>query len=406
MSANPVNSWDTLVLAATEATLGTTPTPASTAAFAALAIEQINCSLGPSESGVVRAKQDRGLGRANTNGFVEGRVQPIEWSLDSSMKSRAAVDTAPQLLALFKACGFTVTTNSGVSVVISPSQQPIESGDFAGVSLYRYEGSGLACYLAETLRGCVAKALRLEGGGSELMAKFTGVGIGKTASTGQAGIQGAVDSITLASGAVTSMTITAEESYRLAPGYYLCESEIILLTACTPGGTSATITRGALGSTAAAHTAKPLVPYRPPSPSFSGNPISEAVSTVTVDGVAVRCRNFGIDITTGMDLLDPETGSRYSQGAKYGRYEAKVKAQLVLSGNQVSLLGKSTARPTVALSLVQGTGTGGIVTFAASYCEVVTFTPPDTANDIAVVDVEFRVREPAAGTAAFTITLT
>lgn len=406
MSANPVNAWDILLLAATETTLGTTPTPASTAAYAALAIEAINCSLGAAEVGVIRPKQDRALGRGMQSGWVEGRVQPIEWSVDTSLKSRAAVDTAPHLLALLKAAGLKVTTNASTNVTITPSTTPIESGDFAGVSLTRFEGQGLACHLAETLRGCVTRAIRLEGGGSELLAKLSGVGIGKsTSSTTQAGVQGRIDSITLGTVGATSLTITAEESYRLGLGYYLCESEIIQVTACTPGGTSATIARGALGSTAATHTAQPLVPYRPPSPSFTGSPIAEAVSTVTLGGVSLRCRSWSVDITTGMDLLEPETGSKFSQGAKYTRYDVKARMQLVLSGDQVSLLGKATARPNVALALAQGSGTGGIVTFNAPYCEVMPFTVPDTASDIAVVDVELRIRDNGTSD-AFSIVLT
>lgn len=405
MSANPVNAWDLLVLAATETTLGTTPTPASTAAFAAYGIETINCSLGPSETGVIRPKQDRGLGRAMQSGWVEGRVEPIQWTLDSSMKSRAAVDTAPHLLALFKAAGLTCTANAGVSYTMTPSQQPLESGDFAGVSLYRYEGTALACHFAEVLRGCVTKSLRFEGGGGELLAKMGGVGIGKTTGTNQAGVLGRLDSVTLGTVGATSITITAEESYRVHPGYYLIESEIVLVTACTPGSTTVTITRGALGSTAATHSNKPMTPYRP-APTFTGNPISEATATVTFDSVALRCQSFFVDFTTGMDLLAPETGSRYSQGAKYVRNDTKVGMRLVLSGDQVSLLGKSTARREAAVSIVQGTGTGGIFTFACSLCEVESITVPDTAADIAIVDVSLRIRESAAGAAPWTITLT
>lgn len=391
MSANPVNSWDLLVLAATETTLGTTPAPASQAAYGLLAVEAINCSLGPAEVGVIRAKQDRAQGRDMQSGWVEGRVMPIEWSFDTSVKSRAAVDTASPLLPFLKAAGLLHTINGGSNVTITAPGQPIESGAFAGVTLTRLLGSGLAVHEAEVLRGCVAKALRLEGGSGEVLAKFTGVGIGKTTATGQAGVMGRVDSITLATGVVTSMTVTAEESYRLAPGYYLCESEVIQVTACTPGSTSATIVRGALGSTAAAHTAQPLVPYRP-TPTFTGSPISEASASVTLGGVAARCRSWSVDLTTGMDLLEPETGSRYSQGAKYTRTEVKAKLQLVLSGDQVSLMGKATARPNLALAIVQGTGTGGIITINAPNAEVVAFNAPDTPGDIAVVDVELRLR--------------
>lgn len=405
MSANPVNAWDTQVAVIPETTLGTTPAPASTSAYAGYMLEMIGLSLGPAEVGVIRAKQDRPVNRGPTNGYVEGRVMPIEWSLDTSIKSRAAVDTASHLLSLLKAAGLVHTVNAGSNVTITPSQQPLESGAFAGVSLVGWKGSGLAVHHAETLRGCVVRSIRIEGGAQELMAKFAGVGIGKTTALSQAGVQGRIDSITLANNSVTSLTITAEESYRLAPGYYLCESEIILVTACTPGGTSATITRGALGSTAAGHTAQPLTPYKP-SPTFTGSPIAEAVSTLTVGGVAVRARNWSFDLTTGMDLLEPETGSRYSQGAMYKRYDIKARAQLVLSGDQVSMLGKATARPNVAIAIVQGTGTGGISTINLPYAEVMPFAAPDTANDVAVVDVEFRIREAADGTNAFNIVLT
>ena len=406
MSANPVNSWDLLVLAATEATLGTTPTPASQAAYGLLAIEAIGCSLGPAEVGVIRAKQDRPVGRDMQSGWVEGRVKPIEWSFDTSLKSRAAVDTPSPLLPFLKAAGLLHTVNAGSNVTITHPGQPLEGGAFAGVSLTRFFGSALAVHQAEVLRGCVAQAIRLEGGGSEVIAKFSGVGIGKTTAAGQAGVLGRLDSITLASAVVTSLTCTAEESYRLQPGYYLCESEVIQVTACTPGSTSATIARGALGSTAAAHTAQPLVPYRP-TPTFTGAPIAEASASVSLGGVAARCRNWSIDITTGMDLLEPETGSRYSQGAKYTRVDAKVKLQLVLSGDQVSLLGKATARPNLALVLSQGSGAGGIITFNAPNCEVAAFSVPDTANDIAVVDVELRLRGgTGAGNDTFNIVLT
>jgi len=395
MSANPVDSWDLLVAAATESTFGTTPAPANTAALAALAIETIDCSLGEAEVGVVRAKQDRSLGRGMQSGWVEGRVQPIGWSLDTSLKSRAAVDTASPLLPLLKAAGLLHTINGGSNVTITTPTTPIESSVFAGVSLTKYLGQGLACKHAETLRGCVVKSLRLEGGASEVLAKFTGSGVGKTTATGQAGVQGRIDSITLATGVVTSLTITADESKRLGLGYYLCESEVIQVTACTPGGTTATIVRGALGTTGAAHTAQPLVPYRP-TPTFTGSPISEAAATVTLGGLAVRARSWSLDLNTGIDLLDGETGSRYSQGVKSTRYSASVKLQLVLSGDMVSRIGDVQGRTNLALAISQGTGTGGIVTVNAPYCEVMPFATPSTANDIAVVDLELRLRDNTA----------
>ena len=404
MSANPVNAWDMLVLAATETTLGTTPTPASTAAYGLLAIEAINCDLGPSESGVIRSKQDRAVGRDETTGFVEGRVQPIAWKFDTSLKTRAAVDTASPLLPLLRAAGLTHTVNAATNVTIAAPGQPLEGGAFAGVTLTRLLGSGLAVHEAEVLRGCVAKAISIKGASGEVQASFSGVGIGKTTAAGQASVLGRIDSITVTNVA-TTLTITAEESYRLGIGYYLCESEVIQVTACTPGGTSATIARAALGTTAVVHTAQPLVPFRP-TPTFTGAPIAEPTSTVTLGGVAVRARSWSIDLATGMDLLEPETGSRYSQGAKYMRIGVKVSMQLVLSGDQVSLIGKAQARPNLALVISQGVGAGGVFTFNASNCEVEAFTPPDTAADVAVVDVSLRVRGTTTGNDSFSIVLT
>lgn len=394
MGANPVNSWDMLVLAATETTLGTTPVPASQAAYGLLAVESIGCSLGPAEVGVIRPKQDRAQGRGMQSGFVEGRVQPLPWTFDTSLKTRALVDTASPLLPFLKAAGLLHTINAATNVTITVAPTPIESGVFAGVSLTRLEGQGLATQLGDVLRGCVTKAISISGAAGEVLAKFSGVGMGKTTAAGQAGVLGKLDSVTCTNVA-TTLTVSVEESYRLGLGYYLIESEVVQVTACVPGGTSATIARSALGTAAVAHTAVPLVPYRP-TPTFTGAPIAEPTSTVVLGGVSLRCRSWSIDITTGMDLLDPETGSRYSQGAKYTRADAKVKMQLVLNGDQVSLLGKVQARPSLACAISQGAGVGGIFTANFPNCEVVPFTAPDTANEVAIVNVELRIRDGAA----------
>jgi hypothetical protein len=395
MGLNPVNAWDTAVAVAQETTLGVPVAPASQAAYGLQFLEQINSSLGPAEVGVIRPKQDRGPGRGMQNGWVEGRVMPAAWSLDTSLKTRAAVDTPSPLLPLLKAGGLLHTVNAATNVTITVPATPIESGVFAGATLTQIQGSGLAAQKGERLRGCVTRSINISGAANELMVKLAGVGIGKTTAAGQAGVLGKIDSITLASGVVTSVTITAAESKRLGLGYYLCESEVIEVTACTPGGTTATIARGALGSTAAAHTAQPLVPYRP-APTYSGSPIAEPTSTVTLGGVALRCRSWSIDISTGMDLVEPETGSRYSQRAKYGRCDVKVSLQLVLDGDGVSLLGQVQTQENLALALVQGTGVGGIFTANMPNCALDPFQPPDTNNDISVVDVTLRVRDGAA----------
>lgn len=396
MSSYPVNAWDMLLLAASEATFGTTPAPASTSAYAALALECISADMGPAQVGQVRPKQDRNLGRGMQSGFVEGRVQPIPFTVVTSIKSRSAGDGVPLELALFKAAGLGYA-DTGADYTLAPSATPVESGDFAGLSLTRFLGSRAAAFQSETLRGGVVKSLRWEGGDKEVMLTAAGAGIGKY-------MRGSLDSITLASDIVTTLTHTAEESYRLDPGYYLCESEIILISSVTKGGTSTTITRGALGSTAIAHTAKPLYPYRP-SPTYTGSPIAEPNATCSIGGVTSRLLSWSFELTTGMDHLPGETGSAYVQGVKYGRYDAKYSLRLVLSGDQVSLMGKALARPTVAVSLAQGTGTGGVITVASSYCEVEPFTVPDTNNDVAIVDVGLRVRDDTAGNNAFSIVL-
>jgi len=398
MSSKPVNSWNTSLLVMPEVTFGTVPTPASTAAYAALALEIINANLGPAgELGLTRGKQDRNQGRGMQNGFVEGRVTPIEFNVVTSVKSRATADAAPLELALYKAAGMS-GADTGSTYTVSLVGTPIDSGDFVSVSLRRQLGIGTAAAEAETLRGCVVRNLRWEGGDKEVMLTASGAGIGKYTF-------GAIDSITLADGSGTSLTITAEESYRLGLGYYLCESEIIAVTATTAGATSATIARAQLGTTGVAHSAKPLRPYLP-SLAFTGSPISEANTTVSIDSIDdFRLLSWSVDFVTGMDLLDGETSSRYIQGPKSVRYDVRINVRLLLNGDQVSLLRKATARKLVDVNLQQGTGSGSIITIASSYCEVEPFVVPDTNNDVAVCDVTFRVRDDSSGNNALSIVM-
>jgi hypothetical protein len=397
MSTNPVNAWDQRALIAPETTFGTTPAPANIAAYAALALENIDVTTGPAEVGAVRAKKDRSLGRGMQSGFVEGRVAPIAWSAQLSVKSRSAIDADPRELALYKMAGLKKTTNAAVSCVLAPSATPIESLDFASATITRFLGSGLATYQAEILRGCLVQGLRWEGGDKEVTLKANGLGVGKLT-------QGGLDSVTMLIGA-TTLTHTAEESYRLSPGYYLCESEVILVTSVGYGSTTSNITKGALASTSAAHTAKPFQPYVPAGITFAGSPIPEPVSTLTVGGITVRAQSWFFELATGLDMLPGETGSKYVQGAKYTRYAAKLGARLVLSGDQVSLMGKVTQRPNLAVAISQGVGVGSIWSASLPYAEVEPFAAPDTANDVAVVDVTFRTRDNA-GNDLFSVTLT
>lgn len=393
---NPVNAWDSKLLLVSETTFGTTPTPADVATYAARAVEFIDASLGPSEQGGVRDKKDRSLGRGMKSGFVEGRKAPAPISISLSVKSRSAVDAALKEAVLYKGAGLKSTTNAGTSVVLSMVANPIETADFASFTAERVQGSGLAVYEAETARGCVVKTLKWEGGDQELKLTASGANNGNKVS------RGALESITVIIGA-TSLTHTAEESYRLQPGYYFCESEVILVGAVTAGATSTTITRAQLGTSAAAHTGKPLQPLLPAGIAFTGSPIAEPVSTVTIDGVALRALSFSVELTTGMDHLPGETGSAYAQGVKEVRYDVKPSAKLVLHADDVALLGKATARKVVTVAFSQGTAGGGRVTFSMPYCELEAVSVPDTIQDVAIVDLGIRCRDNT-GNDALTIT--
>jgi len=391
---NPVNAWDTRVLAVAETAFGTTPTPADVAALAAQALEFSAISMGPPEVGAVRAKKDRAYGRGMTTGFVEGRVGPIPWSLEVPVKSRASDVADPREVVLYGAAGLQVMPGQ-----IIPAATPIESSMFAGMSLTRIVGRSPATYLSETLRGCVAQSLRWEGGDKEVLLKATGNGLGKYT-------RGAIAAITVTNVA-TSVTITAEESYRLANGlgYYLCGTEIIEVTACTAGSTTATIARGALGSSAAAHTDAALQPYVPAGIAYAGSPIAETTSSCTIGGVSTRVLSWFFEFSSGLELLGGETGSRHAQGVKYGRYDGKLGVRLGLKRSDVSLLGKATARPVVSVTVSQGTGTGGVWSVTCPYTEVEPFQVPDNSNDIAIVDVGFRLRDNSSGNNMFSIDL-
>lgn len=394
MSANAVNAFDLRLLAGSESAFGTVVNPLS-----ANALEVASVSMGPTEVGEVRPKRDRSIGRGMQSGFVEGDVPPMDFAVDLSVKSRSAIDADPRELVLYKAAGLRRTQNSGVSLVMSLSSTPIESADFASMSLHRYLGSGAGLQFLEVMRGCVVKKLVWSGGNKELNLIASGAGIAKET-------QGQIDSITVTNVA-TTLTITAQESYRLRPGFYICESEVIQVTACVPGSTSATIARGALSTSAVAHTAQPLRPHLPSGISYAGSPIAEPVCTVVLGAISpLQVTEWSVELTTGMDLLPHESSSKYIAGAKQVRYDVVYKAKAVLRGDRVDLAGMANGRPNVAVSLSQGTGVGSVVTFASSNCEVKPFAVPDTANDIAIVDLELRVRDSGSGSDAMTITFT
>lgn len=400
MSAHPIQAWNLRALAVAEATFGTTPNPA-----AAQALELIKLELGAVEANERRPKRDRGVGRAMQADWVSGRVMPIDWSLEASVRSRSAADTVPDLNVIYGAAGLKKTVNTSTSVVYSMVAAPQESGDLAPISLQRNLGNpstaATSMHEAEVMRGCIASKLRWSGGDKELTLEASGKGIGKLT-------LGSIDSATVADNSTTSVTISADDSYKLkAGGYMQWESEIIQIASVTRGATSMTVTRGALSSTAAAHSAKPMYPYYPTSGvSFSGSPISEVVSTVTLGGDAYRCLGWGIELATGIEHTPGETGSAYAQGTVVKRYDLSASLRLLYKGNDVQLAGYANELSTVALSIVQGSGAGSINTFSLPYCEVVAFAAGAPENDVSIIDVTLRARDNTTGNDAFTYTLT
>jgi hypothetical protein len=401
MGSNPLAGYNPILIAQSETTLGTTPTPADVASFAALALPTIKADLGPVQTPAVRAAQDRGLGRGMQNLFISGRQEAVPWNVMTALRTRSAVDGALRELALWKMLGFVITTNGGTSVVISQGNTPIESTDFAPATMTRILGRSPGEMELEVLAGCFAESLRIEGGDKEVLLTFAGQGQSK-------GVGTSIASITLANGVVTSVTISAEDSYALATGYYICESEIIFVTAPAAGATSATIARAQLGSTGVAHTAQPLYPYIPSGISYSGAPISEALTTtVTFDGTAFRCLNWSLDIKSGLLALPGETGSALPyQGVKATRFEATPSCSFVCKGDDVRKLNKARARKEIAVSFLQGSAVGGIITAAFPQCEAVGMKIEDNANDTVTVSGQLRCREVAAGNGMFTLTFT
>lgn len=398
MSTAPVPSWNSHVLAASESAFATAVDPA-----AAQVLEVISFKTGPVEQGVIRDVKDRSIGRNMRAAYIEGRVEPIAWSMEMSQKSRSAIAAAFVELALFKAGGLKETLNASTSAVLSLVADPLASVDFASATLRRILGhpDNANALEAETLYGAFVESVSWAGGDKELALTISGKAAGKRTS-------GKIDSVTLLIGD-TSMTITALESYRLQVGeYYQVESEAIKVTALVPGATSCTIARAQLSTSAAAHAAVPLYPYCPTLTAQTGRPISEATCTASIGGVTTRLLSWSIEVKTGLAALPGETGSAHIQGVKVHRYDITGKARLVLKGDDVTLAGKVTGRMQAgaqAVAISQGTGTGGIAAFSLPYCEIAPFEVPDTADDAAVVDVTFRVRDNA-GNDALTITCT
>ncbi len=377
MATELIPSWDERWLIAAESTFGTPIAPAGTQA-----IEVISGDMGAAEVGATRPQKDKTQGRGMTNKFVEGHVAPMPFSLETSVKSRATNVTVPIEAALYKSAGLGETVG-GSSVTYAFTSNPV----VPGVSLYRTLGTNPTCYEAEQLRGGVIKTLAFSGGDRELTLKASGEGIGKYH-------LGYIDSVTMLIGD-TSLTVSAEEVYRLSPGYYMIESEIILITAVNYATGVCACSRAQLTTSAAAHTTKPMWPHIP-TLTLAGSPISEANWSVTVDGVTIKFTSFELTVQSGVSLRPPESGSKYIQGCKYGRYDVKpVLKGLIARDVGVALLGKATQRKACALTIVAGTGAGSIVTFSMPTTEIEPFALPDSGNDAVAVSVGFRVRDDA-----------
>lgn len=389
-NANPVNSWDSAALVVSETVLGTVPAPA-----AGQAIETIALDTGLGEVGMTRGAKDRNVGRGMQSQFVEGRVKPIAWSLETSCKTRGSAGTVPKESAVLKAAGLLET--AGGTVVYTLPADPINGGAFSPMSVYRVFGKSPYTQEAEQLRGGYVKSLSWSGGDKELTLKASGEGIGKN-------VLGYTSSVTCTIGAV-SLTLTGDDIYRTDPGYYMIESEVVLLGTGVAGVYP--MTRAQLGTSAAAHTAVPMRPYIP-ALTYLGAPISESGTTCLIDGASARILSFHVDLTTGMDALPGESGSKYVQGVKGIRYDVKAGCKVALKSDDVNWLGKAKARKTVAVQFIgapAGAVGGQAYTFNLPQVEIEPFKIPDTANDIAMVDLSFRVRDSAAGNDAFNLIL-
>lgn len=402
MSAEVINAWDKRLLAASEGNVGagwgTTPNPA-----ASQVLEFIKLKPGPIELGEIRPKKDRAVGRGMTTGYVKGRVKPIGWSLDVCQKSRAAADTVPNEAALYKAAGLVQTVTGATSVAYSLSGAPIEAGAFSGLSLYYRDGLGgttPSAYKAEQLRGGITKSITWSGGDRELMTTFGGEAIGKYH-------LGYSSSITLADGVGTSLVFAdAEEGYRFGNvGWYQTESEIIKVTAMNYSTFTATIARAQLSSSGAAHAAKALYPYFP-SVSYTGSPLSEVNVGVTFGGQTIRFQSFELAFTSGMEMGPGETGSPYVQTPIVKRYDCKATLKGLMRREDMALLGKCTEQKTpLALSVVCGTGAGGIVTFSAPYCEIDAPELDDDGNGPQMLNLPLRMKD-SSGNDMLTVTYT
>lgn len=382
MANETVNAWDSRLWVTAESTLGTAANPSGTDA-----LEFVTANMGPNELGVIRPQRDRATDRAMALAYVEGRVQPIPFSIETSVKSRSANNAAPKELQLYKAAGLACAAGGANYVVSVNNDPPNTAGAFNPITIARLSGQLGATgnvYEGERLRGGFVKQLTWSGGDKELTLVAAGAAQRKDH-------MGYAASVTMTNVATSYTFADAEEGRRFGIGWYIVDSEIIYISSIDYSTFTAQISRAQLSTSAASHTAVPLVPYMP-TPSVSGAPISEGTTcTVTLDSQALRCLSWQIQFDTGADATPGETGSKYFQNVVWKRANATATLKVLLRREGVSLLGKATGKKSpLVLSIVQGSAVGGIATFTLSYCELDSFVVPDTINDQAVVDLKLR----------------
>lgn len=379
---NVVNGWDRASYAWANGS-----EPASTAAFSAAGLALITMDTGPAAAlGAIRDMPDRAAGRSMRSNWIEGRVAPIPFSVVAAVKQRSAIDASPVELALLKACGFTVTTNASTSVVLGYNSAPIDGGSFVAADLARIIGSSPAASEAEVLRKCCVRTLTIEGGDKELRYTFAGEALSKES-------RATIETLTV-DGSSTTISLGSAAAARAAGvGYYICESEIFKVTAVNYATGDLTVVRGALSSSAAAHSSKPAYPYRAV-PTYATTPIAESLTTnVEIAGVAMRATSWRAVIQTGMEALPGETGSKFSQGFLSRRVDPTIEVAVIAKGDDLKLIQRAAQRDTVTVKLEQGTVAGGRFSLLASYCELDMPTLTEPENGPSEFALTFRLRE-------------
>lgn len=374
--------------------------PSSVANYSAAGLAFITMDTGPAGIlGVIRDLPDRAIGRSMRSGWIEGRFAPVPFNLVACVKQRSAVDAAPIEQVLLKAAGLTVTVNAGVSVTLGYNSAPIDAGTFVPADVQRILGSSPAAVEMELLRKCCVKTLTIEGGDKELRYTFAGEALSKET-------QGTIETLTVADGVTTTINLGSASAARaVGLGWYQCESEIIKVTAINTGTGALTVLRAQLGTTGAAHSAKPAYPLRA-APTYATTPIAESLTTnCEIAGVPVRVTSWKFTLQTGIEPLPGETGSKFSQGFLSRRVDPTLEVAIIAKGEDLKLIQQAALRDLVTAKVEQGTSVGGKFSLLCSYCEIdmPTFSEPE--NGPSEVALSFRIRENS-GNDMFAITLT